>query len=151
MSLIRTLHALIDHGTGDGPLLVLLHGRGSDEQDLFPLGRMLSPNATVASPRAPFPGAPWGYGSGWAWYRFLGGTTPESASFEAGQDALDLFITSLRSAATDQTRPLIIGGFSQGGTSAWRGRASSGSGDSCRLVCFRFHGRSSNGRATLTR
>lgn len=113
------LHALIEHRTGDGPLLVLLHGRGSDERDLFPLGRMLSTTATVASPRAPFPGAPWGYGGGWAWYQFLGGTTPESVSFEAGQAALHQFITTLRHEnGSALTRPLVLAGFSQGGTSA---------------------------------
>ncbi len=35
----------------DGPILVLLHGTGSDENDLIPLGRMLDPAAALLSPR----------------------------------------------------------------------------------------------------
>jgi phospholipase/carboxylesterase len=115
------LHALIDTGDADAPILVLLHGRGSSEDDLFPLGRMLHPTATIVAPRAPFPGAPWGYGPGWAWYRFVGGTTPDAASFAAGQAQLDAFLAVLRNHLDRPSAPLILGGFSQGGTSslAW--------------------------------
>lgn len=115
------LHYLTEMGAPDGPLLVLLHGRGSDERDLLPLGRALSPQATVVAPRAPFPAAPWGYGPGWAWYRFIAGTTPEPSSFEAGQEQLAEFLRDLPAALGRTDAPLIVGGFSQGGTSslAW--------------------------------
>jgi len=111
----------IQEGSPGGPLLVLLHGRGSNESDLAPLGRLLSPQATVVTPRAPFPGQPWGYGPGWAWYRFIGGTTPEPESFEAGQEKLAEFLRDLPAAIDRVGAPLFVGGFSQGGTSslAW--------------------------------
>ncbi|MEO5826245.1 MAG: alpha/beta hydrolase-fold protein [Gemmatimonadales bacterium] len=113
------LHCLIEKGSDDAPVIVLLHGRGSDERDLFPLGRELHPTATVVSVRAPFPGAPWGYGGGWAWYRFMGGTAPEPESFAGGQEALDAFIrTDLPTKLGFVPRQLVVGGFSQGGTSA---------------------------------
>jgi phospholipase/carboxylesterase len=65
-------------GARDGaPLLVLLHGRGADRFDLLELGPLLAPGAVVVTPQAPFPGLPWGYGPGWAWYRFLGRDRPE--------------------------------------------------------------------------
>jgi phospholipase/carboxylesterase len=112
------LETLIDIGPDGGPVLVLLHGRGSDERDLFPLGRVLHPDATTVSVRAPFPAAPWGYGPGYAWYRFLGGTTPESESFAQGQDALGALIAALPSQLRRTNPRLILGGFSQGGTSA---------------------------------
>jgi phospholipase/carboxylesterase len=112
------LETLIDNGPDGGPVLVLLHGRGSDERDLFSLGRMLHPDATTVSVRAPFPAAPWGYGPGYAWYRFLGGTTPESESFEHGQDALGALIDALPSQLSRAKPLVILGGFSQGGTSA---------------------------------
>lgn len=115
------LHALIEPGDPGSPILVLLHGRGSNEEDLFPLGRMLHPTATIVAPRAPFPGAPWGYGPGWAWYRFIGGTTPEPTSFAEGQAQLDAFLEALPAHLGQTATPLILGGFSQGGTSslAW--------------------------------
>jgi len=115
------LHHLthIPHDVAPGaPLLVLLHGRGSDEQDLMGLARFLPAGAIVVTPRAPFPGAPWGYGPGWAWYRFLSGTTPEPESFEAGQRALAEFLAELPGTLPVTPGPLVLGGFSQGGTSA---------------------------------
>ena len=115
---MSTLHALIDPGAPDAPALVLLHGRGSDERDLFSLGRELHATASVVSVRAPFPGAPWGYGGGWAWYRFMGGTTPEPKSFGTGQDALAALIDELPNRLGFAPSRIVIGGFSQGGTSA---------------------------------
>jgi phospholipase/carboxylesterase len=111
------LHALVVAGDPTLPAIVLLHGRGSDERDLLPIGRMLHPSATIISVRAPFDAAPWGYGPGYAWYRFLGGTTPESASFLAGQEALAEFLSSLPT-RFGVIQGFILGGFSQGGTSA---------------------------------
>ena len=115
------LEMISEPGEPGGPLIVLLHGRGSDERDLASLGKMLDGRATVASLRAPFPGAPWGYGGGWAWYRFLGGTTPEPESFKAGQARLDATLEGLDHRLGVPGAPLIIGGFSQGGTTslAW--------------------------------
>jgi phospholipase/carboxylesterase len=115
---VPALHALIDKGSDAGPVLVLLHGRGSDERDLFPVGKLLHPDATTVSVRAPFAAAPWGYGPGYAWYRFLGGTTPESDSFVRGQDALAAFIDGLPAQLGRTNFRIVLGGFSQGGTSS---------------------------------
>ena len=109
---------MIDTGSATGPVIVLLHGRGSDERDLFPLGKLLHPDATTVSVRAPFDAAPWGYGPGFAWYRFLGGTVPEPASFESGQEALASFLANLPAKLGRTNPPVILGGFSQGGTSS---------------------------------
>jgi len=100
------------------PVIVLLHGRGSSEDDLAGLRPYLPEDAILVTPRAPFPGAPWGYGPGWAWYRFLSGTTPEPGSFETGQQALADFLAALPATLPVRPGPLILGGFSQGGTSA---------------------------------
>ena len=96
------------------PRLVLLHGRGSDEMDLQPLGQLLAPDATLILPRGPYDGAELGYGGGWAWYRFLGGATPDPGHFEASQTALGQFLDTLPRLGADG--PVILGGFSQGGT-----------------------------------
>ncbi len=98
------------------PLLVLLHGRGSNEQDLMGLVPHLPPGLIVVSPRAPFSGAPWGYGPGWAWYRFLGEDRPEPESFEESQRALGDFLRELPDHLPVEPGPLTLGGFSQGGT-----------------------------------
>jgi phospholipase/carboxylesterase len=118
MSEVSALHAVIERGPATGPVIVLLHGRGSDERDLLPIGRMLAADATTVSVRAPFPAAPWGYGPGYAWYRFLGGTTPESDSFVRGQDALAAFLAALPAQLDRPDSPILLGGFSQGGTSS---------------------------------
>jgi phospholipase/carboxylesterase len=98
------------------PLFVLLHGRGSDMHDLMGLQLHLPSTAIVVTPRAPFPGAPWGYGPGWAWYRFLGGDRPEPESFSEAQHALGEFLAELPDRLPVAPGPLVLGGFSQGGT-----------------------------------
>ncbi|HUH12855.1 MAG TPA: alpha/beta hydrolase-fold protein [Longimicrobiales bacterium] len=103
------------------PLVVLLHGRGADKDDLAPLRRFLPDDAFLATPRAPFEGAPWGYGPGWAWYRYVAEDRPEPASFSGGQEALDQLLDALPARLPVTPGPLIVGGFSQGGTAslAW--------------------------------
>ncbi|HEX7119354.1 MAG TPA: alpha/beta hydrolase-fold protein [Longimicrobiales bacterium] len=107
----------IPEGARDGaPLIVLLHGRGSDRSDLMALRAHLPAEALVVAPDAPFPGAPWGYGPGRAWYRFLGRDRPEPESFETGQQALEAFLRALPAHLPVAPGPLVLGGFSQGGT-----------------------------------
>ncbi|MFZ5823709.1 MAG: alpha/beta hydrolase [Bacillota bacterium] len=98
------------------PLFVLLHGRGSHKGDLMGLQPYLPPEAMVVAPEAPFPGAAWGYGPGWAWYRFLGHNRPEPESFEASQQQLHSFLAELTDRLPVKPGPVILGGFSQGGT-----------------------------------
>ena len=99
-----------------GPLVVLLHGRGADKEDLAPLRRFLPDGALLVTPRAPFPGAPWGYGPGWAWYRYIAEDRPEPTSFSTAQEALDELLAALPERLPVTPGPLIVGGFSQGGT-----------------------------------
>jgi phospholipase/carboxylesterase len=106
-----------DNATDGAPLIVLLHGRGSHKGDLMGLVPGLPRESIVVTPQAPSPGAPWGYGDGWAWYQFLGGTTPEPTSFEAGQRELDEFLRALPDRLPVRPGPIVLGGFSQGGTS----------------------------------
>jgi phospholipase/carboxylesterase len=104
-------------GVADGaPLVVLLHGRGSDRFDLMGLRSHLPAEAMVVTPEAPFPGGPWGYGAGWAWYRFLERDRPEPESFERAQEALGAFLEELPSRLPAVPGELALGGFSQGGT-----------------------------------
>ncbi|HEY7770085.1 alpha/beta hydrolase, partial [Longimicrobium sp.] len=89
------------------PLVVLLHGRGSDRFDLLSLAPHLAPGAVVVTPEAPHSGTPWGYGPGWAWYRYMGGTLPEPQSFEVSQQALAEFLAEIPSRLPVRTGPLV--------------------------------------------
>lgn len=98
------------------PVVVLLHGRGADRTDLFSLRRFLPPTWAVVAPDAPFPAAPWGYGPGRAWYRYVGGTTPEPESFERSVNAIEQLLEELPSTLGREPGAIALGGFSQGGT-----------------------------------
>ena len=54
-------HKAKSGGATRPPLLILLHGRGADENDLFDLAPMLDPRFAVASIRAPLPTDEGGY------------------------------------------------------------------------------------------
>lgn len=102
---------------GDGtPVVVLMHGRGADPSDLVGLRSWLPDDVALALPRAPFPAAEWGYGPGWAWYRYQGDDRPEEESFRAAQQTLDDLLEALPARLGYHPGPLVLGGFSQGGT-----------------------------------
>ena len=98
------------------PVVVLLHGRGADRTDLFSLRRFLPPTWAVVAPDAPFPAAVWGYGPGRAWYRYVGGTTPEPESFEESVNAIAQLLKELPATIGREPGAIALGGFSQGGT-----------------------------------
>ncbi len=92
--------------------LVLLHGRGADEHDLFPLVDLLDPERRLvgATPRGPLSLPP----GGRHWYALGGIPTPEPATFHptyaAATDWLDGFLSE-HGLTPDR---LVLGGFSQG-------------------------------------
>jgi phospholipase/carboxylesterase len=93
--------------------LVLLHGRGADEHDLFPLLDAFDPERRLvgATPRGPLALPP----GGAHWYAFAGVGTPDRDTFEVGYSAaaewLDGFVAQ-HHLSYDQ---VVLGGFSQGG------------------------------------
>jgi phospholipase/carboxylesterase len=100
------------------PVLVLLHGRGSDMRDLQALSRVLPEDGVLVTPQAPHPGAPWGYGPGWAWYRYLGDDCPDAVSLDASLRSLADFMEELPNHLGFHPGPVVLGGFSQGGTTS---------------------------------
>jgi phospholipase/carboxylesterase len=114
----RIVPAAVD---GSRDVLLLLHGRGSNEDDLLGLRPWLGESRTIVTPRAPFPGGPWGYGAGWAWYRYLRDDLMEEETLDRSLEALDRFIDDLPDRLDFEPSRLVIGGFSQGGTTslAW--------------------------------
>jgi phospholipase/carboxylesterase len=93
-------------------LIVLMHGRGATRFDLLPLADRFPDSATLLFPEAPFDAAPWGYGAGSAWYRFMGRNRPEPESFARSLDVLAELLNEFNS------EEVVVGGFSQGGTMA---------------------------------
>lgn len=97
-------------------LAVLLHGRGSDMNDLQSLAPALPESWLVVTPRAPHAGREWGYGPGWAWYRYVAEDRMLEEPFEESLDHLDTFLEQLPGRLGIEPARTVLGGFSQGGT-----------------------------------
>ena len=97
--------------------LVLFHGRGADEQDLFPLLDAFDPERRLigATPRGPLALPP----GGAHWYALGGIGTPEArtfhASYAAASEWLDAFVAE-QGVGFDK---VVLGGFSQGGVMSY--------------------------------
>lgn len=113
-------HELTTHGTAaDGsPVAVLLHGRGADRYDLKGLAPLLPEGSIVVTPEAPHPGAPWNYGPGWAWYRYVREDRVVADTLAASLGRLHTFLQRLPDLLRVKPGPVLLGGFSQGGTTS---------------------------------
>lgn len=100
------------------PVAVLLHGRGSDKGDLQGLSQLIPADWTLLTPRAPHAGAPWGYGPGWAWYRYVRDDEVVAETLAESLAELDEFLRALPEILGREPGPLVLGGFSQGGTTS---------------------------------
>lgn len=97
--------------------LVLLHGRGADEDDLFPLLDALDPERRLvgATPRGPLSLPP----GGAHWYALGGIGTPEPATFHASFGALTEWLDGFLEEHRIGYERLVLGGFSQGGVMSY--------------------------------
>lgn len=99
------------------PLLVLLHGYGSNADDLFGLVEYLPQNYVVASVQAPLPAGP-----GFAWYNLA--PDPETGGFKRDIDEINSCTFALLrwldalEASFGELQGLSVLGFSQGGSMA---------------------------------
>jgi phospholipase/carboxylesterase len=107
-----------DGATDGATVAVLLHGRGSHKGDLQALAPVLPDDWALITPQAPFPGAEWGYGPGWAWYRYVAEDRLVPETLEASLQALDDFLGGLRERLGFSPGRIVLGGFSQGGTTS---------------------------------
>ena len=97
--------------SGTHPTLILLHGRGADEEDLLGLTPMLDDRLLILSVRAPHT---WPEGGGYTWYDVDATGTPEPSTFGKSYDALFRFIDdALRHYPVDRKRVALLG-FSMG-------------------------------------
>lgn len=113
MTSIHTIERKPRQPGGQPPLLLLLHGYGASEHDLFDLADYVDPRFHVVSARAPL-ALPWG---GFAWYH-LGGApgrlVPDVPSRARAVDLIERFVPGLpERLGTDPARTYVLG-FSQG-------------------------------------
>jgi len=97
--------------------LVLLHGRGADEDDLYPLLDGLDPERRLvgATPRGPLSLAP----GGAHWYVLGGIGTPEPTTFNTSFSALTEWLDRFLEEHAVGYERLVLGGFSQGGAMSY--------------------------------
>ncbi len=108
------IRALVREARGEPEgALVLLHGRGADEQDLHPLLDALDPERRLlgVTPRGPLSLAP----GGAHWYQLGGLPTPEPSTFWPTFEAASQWLDAL-GVPLERT---VLGGFSQGGVMSW--------------------------------
>jgi phospholipase/carboxylesterase len=107
------LEARIRPAAGD-PVgaLVLLHGRGADEHDLFPLLDLLDPERRLvgATPRGRLALPP----GGRHWYSLGGIPTPDPATFHATYPEAAGWLDGFLAEHGLSADRLVLGGFSQG-------------------------------------
>ncbi|HEV2791547.1 MAG TPA: phospholipase [Solirubrobacterales bacterium] len=105
----------LERAAGGEPegLLVLHHGRGTDERDLLGLADLLDPERRlrVVTPRAPLtlPGSP-----GYHWYLVSRVGHPDRESFEAARAALAELHDRLWEEGGVGPERTVLGGFSMG-------------------------------------
>ena len=105
-------------GTSNPWLLVLMHGVGSNEQDLFGLAPYVPPHLHVLSLRAPFV-----LGSGsYAWFEFDvrsdGSRVIDAEQERASRSALVREVAAHAARLNVPPARVLVGGFSQGGIMA---------------------------------
>ncbi len=99
--------------TAKPPLLVLLHGIGSNEDDLFSLAPYLDDRFLVVSARAPYTMMAGAY----AWFNIEftpGGIIPDIEQAEESRRLLTLFIDEAVEAYDADPQAVYLMGFSQG-------------------------------------
>ena len=93
------------------PTLIMLHGRGADEEDLIGLAEHYDSRLLVLSVRAPYPFAP---GGGYTWYDVGAVGTPDPPMFRQSYDRLSRFVDeALREYPVDPSHVYLLG-FSMG-------------------------------------
>jgi phospholipase/carboxylesterase len=90
-----------------GALIVLLHGNGADESNLFPLGDLFPAGATIAAPRAPIPSE-----GGYRWYAAHDVGRPVAASLAESIVRLETWLAAQTAGA------VWLVGFSAGAVMA---------------------------------
>jgi phospholipase/carboxylesterase len=109
---------LAAHVDAPDGLLVLLHGRGANKDDLYPVLDLIDPGQRlhVVTLQAPF--QPFGQVGGWHWYEVKIVGAPERDAFHASMRLLHRDIDALLTQHGLTHQRLVLGGFSQGAVMA---------------------------------
>lgn len=110
---LRYLAALPTERSANPPMIILLHGYGSNEEDLFGLRTRLPENYIVISARAPLKADVGGY----QWFNreiVNGKYTGRKQDLENSRKALIKFIGEAVAKYHADPKRVILGGFSQG-------------------------------------
>jgi phospholipase/carboxylesterase len=93
-------------------LLVLFHGRGADEHDLYPVLDLLDPEQRLlgVTPRGPLSLPP----GGAHWYALAGLGTPDPDTFLPTYETASRWLDDLAAEAGIAPAKTVLGGFSQG-------------------------------------
>jgi phospholipase/carboxylesterase len=97
--------------------LVLFHGRGADEHDLFPLLDLLDPERRLlgVTPRGPFSFPP----GGAHWYKLQEVGYPDRETFLATYDEVGSWLDGFLAEHGITPEKTVLGGFSQGAVMAY--------------------------------
>ncbi|MDD4970202.1 MAG: hypothetical protein PHT07_12325 [Paludibacter sp.] len=101
-------------GTINPPLLILMHGVGSNEQDMFSFSEHLPDNFLILSARGPLTIGPNSY----AWFQVDFSTGVPVIHKEQAENSRKIIIQFLESLKTHHSfdeKQVYLGGFSQGG------------------------------------
>ena len=100
--------------TKNPPLLILLHGYGSNEQDLFSFAEELPKELLIISAQAPYT---MGYGA-YAWYAInfddVNGKFSDLEQAKTSVDKIALFIDEIKTKYNTNSEKTFLLGFSQG-------------------------------------
>ncbi|MBI1806583.1 MAG: alpha/beta hydrolase [Ignavibacteria bacterium] len=116
MNLIQTtlIHKVLQpkkKSSGKSPTLILLHGRGANEDDLLGLAEYLDERLLLISARAPFA---FQYGGGFTWYEIEEVGKPEPKMFAESYSKLSQFFDDVKGAYPVDPARVIFCGFSMG-------------------------------------
>ena len=111
--------------------LVLFHGRGTSEHDLYPLLDVLDPDRRLLglTPRGPLT---FDYMPGCHWYRLAGIPTPDPATFTSTFTEVSAWLGEL----PFPSERIVLGGFSQGSVMAYALGLGEGRATPPALVCL---------------
>ncbi|HUI65537.1 MAG TPA: alpha/beta fold hydrolase [Bacteroidota bacterium] len=97
------------------PALLLLHGRGADEEDLIGLAEQFDPRFLILSVRAPYPFPNGGY----TWYDLRALGAPQPTMFRLSYDRLSQFVDDALSQYPVDPAQVYLFGFSMGTVMAY--------------------------------